>query len=316
MYYNLKIAIRNLSRNGIYSVINVVGLAISLAAVIIIALWIDNELTFNRWYSNSDRLYVTCSVDDDGQTGISETLMNAFRTEFPEIKNVSNFTSTDRVTLYISEDDRVGFNESGAYVDSTLFEMLDIKLVRGATQSALRSPYAVVISKSLAEKIFGNDDPIGKTLRIDNYTEPMQVTGVFRNQPKNSSFQFEWLIPFEFLTTREGWDPVNGWNRFNCCVELHPKVDVIALNEKLQAFANERSRNDKNVFLYPITKLHLYGEFADGKPIAGKRVRDIREFSFIALIILLIACINFMNLATARSEKRMTEMGIRKTFGA
>ena len=317
MFSNLKITIRNLRRNGIYSVINITGLAVSLAAVIIIALWVDNELYFNRWYKNSDRLYVTgSSANDDTDMSISEPLINSLQTEFPEVKRVSHFENDDNVTLYAWEDNMNGYNELGAYVDSTIFGMLDIKLTRGSVQSAFQSPFSVVISRSLAKKIFGKDDPIGKTLRVDNFAESYQVTGVFKEQPKNSSFRFQWLMPFEVLTTREGWDPVNGWNSFNCYVELWPMVDVMALNDKLTDVGNQRTGDNNIFFLYPITQLHLYGEFVDGKPVAGKLVREIRELSFIALIIMLIACINFVNLATARSGKRMMEMGVRKTFGA
>ena len=314
MYHNLKIAIRNLCRNGIYSVINITGLAVSLAAVIIITLWVDNELTFNRWYSNSDRLFVPCS--DDGATGISEPLIKSFQTEYPEVKSISNFTNDANVILYTKEDDMNRYNELGAFVDSTLFGMLDIKLLRGSAQSVFQSPYAIVLSESMAKKIFGKDDPIGKTLHMDGYAEIYQVTGVFKAQPANSSFRFQWLIPFEALTKREGWDPVNGWNLFKCCLELQPNVDINALNSKLKDAEKKRTGSDEDTFLYPITQLHLYGEFVDGKPIAGKRARDIRELSLIAAIILLISCINFINLATARSEKRMMEMGVRKVFGA
>ena len=314
--YNLKIAIRNLFRNGIYSGINVAGLAVSLTAVIIIALWVENELTFDRWYSNTDNLYLTRA----GTTlNGSDPLFRTLEAEFPEVKSVSHFVNDKDVMLYTQDEEMNGFNDLGAWVDSTVFEMLDVKFVRGSAQSAFKPAFPIVLSEGLAKKYFGDENPIGKTLRVNNYAEAHQITGVFREQPKNSSFRFQWLMPFAVKAKRHadaGWNPENDWNTnyFKCFVELHPKVDVIALNDKLKVLGNERMNRD--IFLYPVSRLYFYGEFADGKPIESKRVREIRELSIIALIILLIACINFTNLATARAEKRMMEMGVRKTFGA
>ena len=319
MFYHFKIFLRSLRRSVTYTAINIVGLSVSLAAVIIIALWVNNELNFNGWYSNSDKLYVT-GISNNYRTSLnsSEPLLKTLQAEFPEVKRVSHFLNDD-VTLFTMEENITGLKETGTYVDSDIFEMLDVKFVRGSAQSAFQPAFPIVISESLARKLFGRDDPIGKTLRVDNNMELHQVTGVFREQPKNSSFQFQWLIPFSVNAKRwadRGWNPENDWNTtyFKCCVELHPKVDVLTLNNKLTEIGNERMHS--SIFLYPISQLHLYGEFADGKPVASKRVRAIKELSFIAIIILLIACINFINLATARSEKKMMEMGVRKTFGA
>ena len=323
MFYNLKITIRNLRRNGIYSLINMGGLAVGLAAVIIIAIWVENELTFDRWYKNSDRLYLAgvSSSNDFFPLGSSEPLLRTLQTEFPEVKRVSHFSTETNVILFPSEDDNIGFNEVGAWVDSTIFGMLDVKFVRGTAQTAFQTPYTIILSEGLAKKIFGKDDPMGKTLRVGNNAEWHQVAGIFKEQPKNSSFQFQWLMPFDVFAIRNaesGFNPRNDWNTtyFRCVVELHKEVDFAAFSEKLKEIKNERTGNSRNIFLYPVSKLYLYGEFVDGVPVASKRVREIKELSFIAVIILLIACINFMNLATARSEKRMIEMGVRKTFGA
>jgi len=320
MLNNLKITIRNLHRNGIYSVINIAGLAVSLMSVIIIALWVEKELNFNKWYSLSDRLYLT-GISDSDETILngSEPLFKTLQTELPEVKSVSHFLNDKDIVLYTWEDDMNGYHELGAYVDSTIFRMLDMKFVKGSAQSSFHGAFPIVVSERLARKLFGEEDPIGKTLRVNNYREPHVVSGVFREQPKNSSFQFQWLMPFAGYAKRNadgGWNPENDWYTiyFKCCVELHPKVNLLSLNDKLTKIGNEQM--DSDIFLYPISQLYLYGEFVDGKPVASKRVHAIKELSVIAIIILLIACINFMNLATARSEKRMMEMGVRKTFGA
>ena len=322
MFYHLKIFLRSLRRNRTYTAINIAGLAVSLAAVIIIALWVDNELNFNRWYNNTDRLYVT-GITSSYSTVLnsSEPLFKMIQSEFPEVKRVSHFSNDKDVILFAREDDMVGFNVPGAWVDSTIFEMLDVKFIRGSAQSAFHSAFPILISEGLAKKLFGKEDPIGKTLRVNRFTELCQVTGIFRKQPKNSSFQFQWLMPFAVNAKHnadKGWNPENDWNTtyFTCCVELYPKVDVTALSNKLKDIENKRSVRNRDVFLYPISQLYLYGEFVDGKPVAGQRVGEIKKLSFIGLIILLISCINFINLATARSEKRMVEMGVRKTFGA
>jgi len=318
--FNLKIIIRNLFRNGIYSGINVTGLAVSLSAVIIIALWVENEITFDRWYSNTDSLFLT-GISDEDETILngSEPLFKMLQTTYPEVKRVSHFMNDKDVILYTQDDEMNGFNDLGAWVDSTIFEMLDVKFIRGSAQVAFKPAFSIVLSEGLAKKLFGDKDPIGQTLRVNNFTEAHQVTGIFREQPKNTSFRFQWLMPFAVNAKRHadaGWNPENDWNTyyFKCWVQLNPNADVIALNEKLKEIGNERMESD--IFLYPVSRHYFYGEFEDGIPVASKRVRDIRELSLIALIILLIACINFTNLATARSEKRMMEMGVRKTFGA
>ena len=321
--YNIKIAFRNLYHNGVYSMINLIGLAVSLTVIVIIVLWVENELTFNRWYTNSNRLFVA-GVSDHNSSLLkgSEPLLKALCDEFPEVKRVSHFLDQD-VTLSTMDNNMTAFKESGAFVDSTIFNMLDIKMVRGNAQSVFQSAFPIVLSEKLATKIFGKNDPIGKVLIVNNYEEQYEVAGIFKEQPQNSSFRFQWLMPFTVHAKRwadKGWNPENDWGTtwFQCCVELQPKIDITALNEKLRDIEKVRRNGSsrRDIFLYPISQLHLYGEFENGKPIAGKIVQQIREFSIIAIIILLIACINFVNLTTARAERRMMEMGVRKTFGA
>ena len=184
MFYNLKIAIRNLRRNGIYSVINIAGLAVSLAAVIIIALWVENELTFNRWYKKSERLYVTGSYSGS-YTSLrsSDSFIKSLQTEFPEVKRVSHFEDTD-VTLYAWEDDMGGYNDVGAYVDSTIFEMLDVKLVRGFAKSALQSLFSIVLSESLAKKFSERTTPRAKRYVWTITRNRIRLPAFSRNSPK------------------------------------------------------------------------------------------------------------------------------------
>ena len=317
-FYNLIITIRTLYRNGIYSFVNVVGLAVSITVVIIIALWVENELTFDRWYSNADNIYLAgVKSKNSAMIRSSGPIVEVLGIEFPEIKRVGRYNKTWGVALFYENENTNGFFDEGAYVDSTILTMLDVKLLQGSIQSVFNSAHPIIICETMSQKMFGDENPMFKTIRISGHKGIYEVTGIFKDMPQNSSFNFNWAIPFEVII-KEGRNDYYAWHTIwiDALVELHQNVDIKDFNEKIKNIEKERSEGNNEVFLYPITKKYLYGEFVDGNPIPSKKITTIKELLFIGLLIVIIACFNFINLATARSEKRIMEMGIRKTFGA
>jgi ABC-type antimicrobial peptide transport system permease subunit len=214
--------------------------------------------------------------------------------------------------------------ETGSYADSAIFSMLDIEFVRGNALTAFNAAYPVVITEEMATRFFGHENPIGQTLKKDNGQE-FEVTAVVRNPQPNSNFTFSWLIPFRIYVkqiTESGWQEAETtWdsNWMTDYVELEPAADVNRINSQIKDLLKQKRNNINDLttlFLYPVEKLHLYGDFKDGLPTGSGYVRYVRLFFRIAVIILIIACINFMNLSTARSQKRIKEVGVRKTLGA
>jgi ABC-type antimicrobial peptide transport system permease subunit len=198
--------------------------------------------------------------------------------------------------------------------------MLGMTFVQGNPEKAFEPAFPLVISEKMAEKIFADKDPVNKTLNLNGRT--YEITGVFKNMPEHTRFQFEWLIPFRVYEkdlVDKNWVDKDNWrnNWMQCYVELSPSSDVKAVNARLKELIPTKTdgKSETELFVYPVLKLNLYGEFIDGKSTGSGYIRTVRTFFFIGLLILLIACINFMNLSTARSQNRVREVGVRKTFG-
>jgi len=289
-------------------------------------LWVESHVNFNKELPKLKNLYVVAQNQRYGDNiktfsvamgPLAETLNK----EFPEVK--CNTRESESFSLFTTEENLPPMAENGFYADSTIFSMLDVAFITGTPQTAFNEAFSIVISETMAKKHFGEKNPIGQILiKIDERS--YQVTGVFKDLPKNISYSFDWVIPFRVLERdfdEKGWVDVDNWRTcwLTCLVELHPDVDVEALNLKLNKLVYEKTghENAAELFLYPLSKTHLYGVwyFKDGKPTGEGLITKVRLFFWIGMIILIIACINFMNLSTARSEKRTMEVGIRKTFG-
>ncbi|HEX9512152.1 MAG TPA: ABC transporter permease, partial [Puia sp.] len=205
-------------------------------------------------------------------------------------------------------------NSRGAFTDSGFISMFDFPLLKGNAVQALKGPTNIVLTEKFAKSLFGKEDPMGKTVRIDS-NAVFTVTGVLKDLPPNTSFEFDYLLPWAF-GTRLGWDDQEwGNNSVSTYVLLKPGATLDAFNSKVKDITTSHSKETEKVFAYPVSRLHLYGKSENGQLVAG-RVAMVRLFAIIAGFILLIACINFMNLSTARSEKRAKEVGIRKVVGA
>lgn len=312
----LKVALRNLWRSKGFSFINITGLAIGMASAILISLWIYNQVSYDRFHKNKPYLYQVWNrgtFDNKLQCwdNVPKILAPTLSMEYPEFQNVSRVISRWFVTL--AGDKKL--SSSAIIADSTFLNMFSFPMIAGNSETALQGSYSLVISEKMANKMFGSEEALNKIIRIDsnNFT----VTGVLKNPPINTKFSFEMILPWSYLA-KIGWDDQSwGNNSCNTYVQLRPGSDPSVVDEKIKNVTKRHSNGveQQEIFLHHISKWHLYSLFKNGK-IVGGRIETVRMFAVIAAFILLIACINFMNLSTARSEKRAKEVGIRKVAGA
>jgi ABC-type antimicrobial peptide transport system permease subunit len=315
-----KTAWRSLARGKGFSLINIVGLVVGMAGATLILLWLANEVSFDRFHVNKDRLYqVYAMTEIPGEkhatiSVVSQPLGPALKQDFPDVENFSRVQYVDHFLLSVGDKrlSKVG----GRIVDPAFLDMFSFPLVAGSKAAQLGNLNSITITENLARKLFGSVDVVGKTIRIDN-ADNFTVTGVLKDPPVNTRFTFDYLLPFDYL--RKIGRNNDNWvsNNIVTYVLLKPQVDVVAFNAKIRNLSRIKA-GMPNIwvhFVYPLEKWHLYSDFDDGVPTGG-RIETVRTFGIIAGFILLIACINFMNLSTARSEQRAKEVGIRKVAGA
>ena len=301
------IAFRNLRKNKIYTFINMSGLALGIACTILIFQWVQDELSYDRFHENADNLYV--ATFSNGSRTTPTALSEYLKDEYPEIKSASR-CSWDR--NYLIKYGELKVNQDGGYlVDSDFLSMFTLPFIKGDPENALRDPHSIILSETLAKKYFGDEDPLGKIINW-NVDYDLKVTGVMKDYPLNSHFNFKYLIP---LMLSKQWNRnLNTWaaNSIQTFFQLHNDVSNKSINAKISDVVEKHRVRDKRSFsLQPITRLHLYNF-----PSEGGLITYVYLFSALAIFILLIACINFMNLTTARSANRALEVGIRKTAGA
>lgn len=312
---NFKIAWRNLLKSKGYSTINIIGLAIGMAAVLMIAIWIQNQSQFDNFYSNKDNLYrVWNKYEDVGQIGMSNITSGpasvTLKAEYPEVEHAARvYWNVDRLLSF----DENKIKSKGTEVDPSFMEMFDFKLLKGNRSQVLSGPQNIILTESLSKKIFGDTDPLNKTLILDN-KEPYQVSGIIADLPSNTDFDFNYLIP---LTKADNYSPNWNTSTFMTYIQLKDGTDVDAFNKKLKNIIAKKTNNELkgSLFLYPLSKMHLYSKFEQGVPVGGK-IDQVKLVAGLGFLILLIACINFVNLSTARSQKRAKEVAVRKVVGA
>jgi len=321
MLFNyIKIAFRNLFKYKTFSLINVAGLAIGMTCCFLILLWVLDELSFDRFHENSSELYravVKIHSDNGITTGVwSPTPLGpTLKDEFPEVIDYARYVHAPQLTLRHGENT---FYEKIMWADPGFFRMFSFPAIEGDPVKALESPSSLVITRRIAKKYFGTDkDIVGKVLRMNNQYD-YQVMAVIEDIPSNSHLDFDILAPFSILYL-VGWR-MDNWVNNNTLtyIQLEKNVSYKAFNEKIAKFIENRMTTftfKEDLFLQPLTKIHLYSDFTGERSRLGN-ITHVYILSVIALFILLIACINFMNLSTARSANRVKEIGIRKVVGA
>jgi len=313
-----KIAFRNLFRNKAFSIINISGLAIGIASAVLILLWIQNEISYDRFHANSDRLYEVYSnnvVNNSirSLTNTPEIMAPGLKNDAPEIEQASRVSGMQYHILTVGDK---SLKPKGDIVDAPFLSMFSFPLEKGNMTTALIDPNSVVLTEQLAKKIFGNEDAMGKLVKFDN-DDNFKVTGILKDLPNNTLFDFEYLISYEYRNNK--WHIDSDWTDISIptFVLLKPNTSFDEANDKIKNVIVEHSggRAKTTEFLYPVSKLRLYSDFENGKAVGG-HIEIVKILSIIAAFILLIACINFMNLSTARSEKRAREVAVRKVIGA
>ncbi|WP_417860188.1 ABC transporter permease [Winogradskyella sediminis] len=313
----IKIAFRTLRKNKGYSFLNIFGLAIGITCASLIFLWVEDELSFDSEFEKQDQVYyVPTHQEYDGEwrtfNSTPGPFAEAMKTEIPGIVKASRTKHRD---LLFSVNDNA-INSAGRFVDEDFITIFSLKFVEGNAKEAFNNPEAIVITQETAEQLYGkNTKAIGKVLKVDN-TENYLISGVIENLPKNVTFPINWIAPFERWSGDKEW--TNGYGSFfaDTFVELSPEADFNDVDAQVRGLLEKKTGDsDSKAFLHSIKDWHLRAHFENGKQVGG-RIDSVRLFTIIALIILLIACINFMNLSTARSEKRANEVGVRKAMGS
>lgn len=315
--HSIKMAFRSFRRHKGSFAINVLGLAIGLACALIIFLWVNDELKMDQFHANSDRLYRVLE-HQEYKEGIMTTwstpglLAQTLAEEIPEVEYGATMMWPMKQTLTVDDNN---IKVTGYHAGEDFFRMFSFDLFSGDPENVLREPSAMAISRSTAEKLFGTaENAIGKTIEYE-HSKFYKVTGVFEDVSKYSSIDFDIVTSYaEYLQENEwlrSWDS----NSPPTIVMLKSGSDAEAVNKKIANFVKDRSENSNvTLFLKPFSESYLYSRYENGK-LTGGRIEYVRLFSIIAIFILVIACINFMNLSTARGSRRAKEVGVKKTFG-
>ncbi len=316
--HHLVLLYRNFIRSKGYFLINLIGLATGLACTLMIYLWVVDEVSKNKFHQKIDRLYQVMEHQQYADEIMTTTstpglLAETLKSEIPEIEHAATTTWVNAYTLSI-EDHNV--KAKGFHVGKDYFNIFSYSLLQGTTDQVLEDKYSMVISKALAIKLFGTEqDVVGKSVELQ-HEKTFKVTGVFDDITNASSYQFDFVLNFEEFKDENEWVLQWGNNGPSTFITLYPGSNAESVSEKIADFIKKREEDSHvTLFLAPFADRYLKGSYANGTQ-AGGRIEYVRLFSIIAVFILFIACINFMNLSTARASKKAKEVGIKKAIGA
>lgn len=316
---------RNLIKNKGYSLINIGGLALGMTVAILIGLWIFDELSFNKYHKNYAtiaKVYRNHIQRDQGvisnpvhPTGLATLLQTEYASHFDKVVLVRSRVEERVIAL----DDKK-FTQRGYFMQPDGAKMFSLNMKKGS-QDGLKDMYSILLSESLAQKIFGDTDPINQMISMDAKWD-LKVTGVYEDLPKNSEFsEASYFAPLDLFIN--GWSNLNVWNNYNMNIyvqlregESPEMISAAIKNAMLPHIDDEAKKTNPELFVWPMSKLHLFAQFKDGVQVTSERMKFVWFYGLIGAFVLFLACINFMNLSTARSEKRAKEVGIRKSIGS
>ena len=323
-----KVAFRNIFKNKLFSFINIVGLAIGLAAFVLISTFIKNEYGFDKFHENGDRIYRPVEIQKPPGVPMQHVavtmgpLAAAMQEDFPEVEKATSVMGAG--TGYFQYEDQRNYEEAIIAVDSAFFDVFTLAFIHGNPRTALANPNGLIINREIAEKYFPGENPIGKIVRIDNWADTwnLAVTGVIENYPENSHLELRMIVSINPYVEKFGWLRSWGSNSLATYVLLKPESDPEVLNSKFPQFIESRIPKQAwneglEMYLQPLTEIHLQSDHMRFQTFNNKQgsLVLVQVFIAIAILVLLIACINFMNLSTARATKRAKEVGIRKVLG-
>jgi putative ABC transport system permease protein len=315
----LQIAFRNIFKNKLFSAVNILGLTFGMGSALLIFLWVNDELGVNQFHTKIDRIYKVLENQhySGGKIYTFEAtpapMAPAVKEEYPEVEMSTRWTWGVTPLLQYGEK---SFKDEGRWVDTDFLVMFDFPLAAGDKNTALSGKNSIVVTERFARKLFGDEDPMGKMIVMDT-KESYQVSAVMKDPPVNSQLTFEYLLPFQkYFDDNKGWLDSWGNNNVRTFLLLKEDVNVADFSNKFKDEVRKHDKESKtDFFVHPFKDAYLYGDFSEGK-LTGGRIEYVRIFFIVAIFVLFIACINFMNLSTAQAGKRAKEVGLRKVIGA
>jgi putative ABC transport system permease protein len=326
----LKVAWRNLIKNKTHTFINVAGLSVGMAVAMLIGLWIWDELSYDKYHANHDKIvrvmqHQTLNGETGSQVAMPIPLGTMLRNDYKGDFKYVVLSSWNFEHILAVGDKKL--SQQGSFMQPEAPDMLTLKMIKG-TRGGLKDPSSIMLSQKVATAMFGNDDPMDKTIKLDNM-QMVKVTGVYENLPHNTSFnELDYILPWDLYPITQEWikraSTQWGNNSFQIFAQLNPGASLLKVEGRIKDLKkkNIAAQGDKVgasfnpvVFLHPMDRWHLYSEFKQGINVGGD-IKFVWLFGLIGVFVLLLACINFMNLSTARSEKRAKEVGIRKAVGS
>lgn len=316
---NLKIALRNLWKHKGFTLINLGGLAIGLASCMVLLLYVAYEYGYDKQFTDYDKTYVVYNNQKTASqtfsfVAVPGVMESEVRTKVPGVSKVTRMAYPEEKLISYNQNN---FKQQASFADPAFLKIFDYKIIKGNPATLLKSPNGVLLTETLAKNLFGNEDPLNKIIKLDN-SENLRVEGVMEDMPKNSSIQADFLMSWNMFDKLNPWTKDSGWNNNYCVLFIQLKDNSFfkSANAQLNGMVKAQNKESNNEpFMHPLSKWHLYDKFENGKNVGG-RIDQLKIFFLLAFCILLIACVNFMNLSTAKSEKRSLEVGVRKAIGS